>query len=316
LKGSPELQFDTGTPPVRFDTGTPSVRFDKGSPLGLQIDTGTPPVRFDKGSPDTSRTSIEESLRRLLPREELYNLAIEIYENLTRSKSWKDTKFEQGTEPPLNINPKAKNEKFSSITIIYGYPKVCKRIGIDNNSSHFNDLYVKILKEIVLQIYAYNLIDNSKFKKIVEVPMVYGVSKSEEEGITYINIFMKYLEKIEVTNLKEKWREWNEQIKTIFEYFARNGLYHLDSGYRNVYFTTEGKLAIIDFGEAKNDEPNNETIFEFGQPSGYPIVDVDLSNFTRWFNGEKTSDFGTYGGKRTMRKRKTMRKRRKRKTRK
>lgn len=265
------------------------------STLKLQIDTDE---SSGTESPyKSTEKSIENYLKDLLPSKKLYDYAIEIYTSLSIDNHWHDTDFvEDRNKIQININPREKNQNFSSINIVFGDSIVCKKIGIRNDSPHFNELYAKILKEVVLQIYAENLTRNSR----VKVPEVYGVSKTEENGITFISIFMEFLEKIVI---KEKeLKKWARRIPRIFEKFAKRGLYHLDTAHRNVYFTTGKKLAIIDFGEAKNNEGYDETIFALGQPTGYPVMDErdepELEMFKKWMNGERTSEFGTYGGMR------------------
>jgi len=266
---------------------------------------------------ESPRKPIEYYLEDLLPTEQLYRYALKIYEKLNsgiwRYRNLWNGSFVKNKKNKIKISPKQKNQGFHSIEIIFGDLKVgdsnvsgvCKKIGINNDSPYFNELYAKILKEIVLQIYAEKLTYRHSYAK---VPKIYGVSKREKDGVTFISIFMEFLEKVEIDS--KEFGKWARRIPDILENFADHGLYHLDTAHRNVYFTTEGKLAIIDFGEAKNinNIPREERgfIFEEGQSTGYPVKPIsdettDEGMFENWINGRYTSNFGTYGGTRRKR---------------
>jgi hypothetical protein len=90
----------------------------------------------------------------------------------------------------------------------------------------------------------------------------------------HISFCMERLERMPKSSIYKFYKIWDPVIHTVFEYFAKNHLYHLDTGYRNMYITKDDgykKLAIIDFGEARIYDIHNDKNYATSQKTGYPI---------------------------------------------
>jgi hypothetical protein len=136
---------------------------------------------------------------------------------------------------------------------------------------------------------------------------------------------MEKINEIDIIPTKVFFSKWDKIIKSVFNWFERNNLFHNDTAHRNVYFTIfdkRKKLVIIDFGEAYSNVPYFSTIVQ-GKETGY-YRDQDFKHFKAWLNGKYPEEFnfdevqdrGMYGGFNAT-KRKGRKKRRKgRKTRK
>jgi len=139
------------------------------------------------------------------------------------------------------------------------------RSSIDDASAYADFLY-----EIILQEYAYQLANRLTR---VKIPKIFWVKKDEAR----VSFCMERLERIPKSSIYKFYKTWDPIIHKVFEYFAENHLYHLDTAYRNMYITSfDGykKLAIIDFGEARIYETHDDEIYTTSQKTGYPIRKV------------------------------------------
>ena len=205
---------------------------------------------------------------------------------------------------------------------------IIKSYTLFNNDEYSTTIYIQqyliVLREICLQIYANYLNKIRKLTRVeyginlVVIPQIYKVTKQA-------NKISNYMEKIDIIPTKVFFSKWDKIIKSVFNWFERNNLFHNDTAHRNVYFTIidkRKKLAIIDFGEAYSNVPYFSTIVQ-GKETGY-YRDQDFKHFKAWLNGKYPEEFnfdevqdrGMYGGFNAT-KRKGRKKRRKgRKTRK
>jgi len=131
-----------------------------------------------------------------------------------------------------------------------------------------------VIREIVTQLYGYYLNSIRTLipeENLVIIPKIYYVQRkgnipshqNEEKYLTY--------------------ETWNPIIQNLFSFFEKNKLYHHDTAHRNVFLSSDGKLAVIDFGEAYIEldgmQPQHKTGF---QPKGY-LKEQTNDNFDKWF---------------------------------
>ena len=196
------------------------------------------------------------------------------------------------------------------------------------NTTTYIQQYLIVLREICLQTYANYLNEIRKLTSVetginlVVIPQIYKVTKRENK----ISIYMRKINNIEIKQTQHVFSKWDKIIKSVFNWFEQNNLFHNDTAHRNVYFTIidkRKKLAIIDFGEAYSNVPSFSTIVQ-EKDTGY-YRDQDFKHFKAWLNGiypeefmfDEVQDRGMYGGLKTIKRRIKMIKGRKgRKTRK
>ena len=183
-------------------------------------------------------------------------------------------------------------------------------INKDINIDVYIQNFIIILREICLHYYAFYLnsirpITEEEHKigqKLTIVPKIYKIElTTKNSDYTCINIFMEYLEKEIIP--EERATEilsfdfWDLIIKANFSFFESNGLFHLDTAHRNVFFTlSEGKLnlAIIDYGESDL----IGLVSSLPQPSGYLKTTSDSNFFYKyWLKNKALSQFSNQTSK-------------------
>jgi hypothetical protein len=129
-----------------------------------------------------------------------------------------------------------------------------------------NDAYISciehILHEVIMQYLYFNIskiITYSEFSELIIIPELYKIKLTQNKDMFTVTIFMQYINeksKIKYTNADIKRKPlllifMIRMITETFTIFEKFGIYHLDTGHRNVFFITverRTKLAIIDFG--------------------------------------------------------------------
>ena len=164
------------------------------------------------------------------------------------------------------------------------------RSSIDDASAYADFLY-----EITLQEYAYQLIVNTITR--AKVPKIFYVKEYTDNKGKHISFCMERLERIPKSSIYKFYKTWDPVIHKVFEYFAENHLYHLDTAYRNMYITKDDrhkKLVIIDFGEARIYDSHDDEIYATSQKTGYPIRRISRSikrrGVTSWMYPESKKD--------------------------
>ena len=186
--------------------------------------------------------------------------------------------------------------------------------------------YLIVLREICLQIYAKYLNENrhltelERGQNLVVIPEIYKITKLENT----ISIYMEKIDNIKIKPTRLNFIKFDTIIKSVFNWFELNNLFHNDTAHRNVYFTSFYKnknkkllkLAIIDFGEAYLRVPGFSSVVQ-AKETGY-YKNQDLKHFFAWLNGRYPEEFlfdeaqqsGMYGGNKTIKRRSKMFKRR------
>jgi thiamine kinase-like enzyme len=80
--------------------------------------------------------------------------------------------------------------------------------------------------------------------------------------------------------LEPRFNKWNGITTQMFQYFKDHNLAHLDTNPNNVFFTTDGKLAIIDFGESIL--PDTEVNLRQAKPTGYLKTGNTMAEYNEW----------------------------------
>jgi hypothetical protein len=164
--------------------------------------------------------------------------------------------------------------------------------------------FVSILHEICLMYYASELNKHRHLfqeekdageQKLVVIPELYKIEMLEDNGVDCINIHMEKLEvKPKATmRLEPTFNKWNGIITQMFQYFRDHNLAHLDTNPNNVFLTTNGKLAIIDFGESIL--PDTEVNLRQAKPTGYLKTGNTMTGYNEWLQGRKTGFDGIEG---------------------
>ena len=166
--------------------------------------------------------------------------------------------------------------------------------------------FVSIVHEICLMYYAHELNNNRHLfqeekdageQKLVSIPEIYKIELLvQDDGMDCINIHMEKIEEKKpkaTMRLEPRFNKWNGIITQIFQYFRDHNLAHLDTNPNNVFFTTDGKLAIIDFGESIL--PDTEVNLRQAKPTGYLKTGNTMAGYNEWLQGRKTGFDGMEG---------------------
>jgi hypothetical protein len=166
--------------------------------------------------------------------------------------------------------------------------------------------FVSIVHEICLMYYAHELNKHRHLfqeekdageQKLVVIPEIYKIELLvQDDGTDCINIHMEKIEEKKpksTMRLEPKFNKWNGITTQIFQYFRDHNLAHLDTNPNNVFFTTDGKLAIIDFGESIL--PDTEVNLRQAKPTGYLKTGNTMAGYNEWLQGRKTGVDGIEG---------------------
>lgn len=166
--------------------------------------------------------------------------------------------------------------------------------------------FVSIVHEICLMYYAHELNKHRHLfqeekdageQKLVVIPEIYKIELLvQDDGTDCINIHMEKIEEKKpkaTMRLEPKFNKWNGIITQMFQYFRDHNLAHLDTNSNNVFFTTDGKLAIIDFGESIL--PDTEVNLRQAKPTGYLKTGNTMAGYNEWLQGRKTGVDGIEG---------------------
>jgi len=168
-------------------------------------------------------------------------------------------------------------EYMKTIIDLVSLKLITKTFILNKTCGSYNIAFFTVLYEIVSQQYAYEIIENDSRLYWVKIPKIYEVRYNREESteIGEIVIVMEYLPKVIDTTL---WYDeiWMERVHLLFDFFEKNGLFHLDSAHRNLYFTenvksNDFKLALIDFGQSQITHYKDMSNYYSSQPTGYPM---------------------------------------------
>ena len=166
--------------------------------------------------------------------------------------------------------------------------------------------FVSIVHEICLMYYAHELNKHRHLfkeekdageQKLVVIPEIYKIELLvQDDGTDCINIHMEKIEEKKpkaAMRLEPRFNKWNGITTQIFQYFRDHNLAHLDTNPNNVFFTTDGKLAIIDFGESIL--PDTEVNLRQAKPTGYLKTGNTMAGYNEWLQGRKTGFDGMEG---------------------
>ena len=166
--------------------------------------------------------------------------------------------------------------------------------------------FVSILHEICLMYYAHELNKHRHLfqeekdageHKLVVIPEIFKIELLvQDNGMDCINIHMEKIEEKKpkaAMRLEPRFNKWNGITTQIFQYFRDHNLAHLDTNPNNVFFTTDGKLAIIDFGESIL--PDTEVNLRQAKPTGYLKTENTMVGYNEWLQGRKTGFDGMEG---------------------
>lgn len=166
--------------------------------------------------------------------------------------------------------------------------------------------FVSIVHEICLTYYAHELNKHRRLfqeekdageQKLVVIPEIYKIELLvQDDGTDCINIHMEKIEEKKpkaAMRLEPRFNKWNGIITQMFQYFRDHNLAHLDTNPNNVFFTTDGKLAIIDFGESIL--PDTEVNLRQAKPTGYLKTGNTMAGYNEWLQGRKTGVDGMEG---------------------
>ena len=144
-----------------------------------------------------------------------------------------------------NISKKLYNNIKNKVYIIKNGKYLIKKYIFYNNYC-----IVSIIREIILQIYAFILL--KKFKKYIIIPKIYEVKLIKHNNLTYIFLIMKYINienKIERSLKIKKSLELYFKIKYFLDYLEKNKLYHNDTHNQNLIILKK-KIILLDFGKS------------------------------------------------------------------
>jgi hypothetical protein len=166
--------------------------------------------------------------------------------------------------------------------------------------------FVSIVHEICLMYYAHELNKHRHLfqeekdageQKLVIIPEIFKIELLvQDNGMDCINIHMEKIEEKKpkaAMRLEPRFNKWNGITTQMFQYFRDHNLAHLDTNPNNVFFTTDGKLAIIDFGESIL--PDTEVNLRQAKPTGYLKTGNTMAEYNEWLQGRKTGFDGMEG---------------------
>jgi hypothetical protein len=179
---------------------------------------------------------------------------------------------------------------------------IFKKFKLFKQNDEVDIIYIQqlmlVIREIVMQLYGYYLNSNRVLdadehgKNLVIIPKIYYV---ERKG----NFIFVCMENIPIhPTEKLTFEKWGPIIKSVFDCFETNNLYHHDTAHRNIFLSTSGKLAVIDFGEAYVEYDNMDSMNKTeSQPNGY-FKDQTKETFTNWIEArnENHKEHEIYGG--------------------
>jgi hypothetical protein len=201
---------------------------------------------------------------------------------------------------------KGKGKTYSITANAYnnGPTEFTKQTCLSMSNSDYVKGFVSILHEICLMYYASELNKHRHLfqeekdageQKLVVIPELYKIEILRDDGMECINIHMEKLEVKQkaTTRLEPTFNKWNGITTQIFQYFRHHNLAHLDTNPNNVFLTTNGKLAIIDFGESIL--PDTEVNLRQAKPTGYLKTGNTMAGYNEWLRGRKTGFDGMEG---------------------
>jgi hypothetical protein len=173
-----------------------------------------------------------------------------------------------------------------------------------------NDAYISciehILHEVIMQYLYFNIskiITYSEFSELIIIPELYKIKLTQNKDMFTVTIFMQYINeksKIKYTNADIKRKPlllifMIRMITETFTIFEKFGIYHLDTGHRNVFFITverRTKLAIIDFGTSiVEGEQRLPTMDGFPKKLISKNTDLQQKIFQLWEHTDNKNDY-------------------------
>lgn len=143
-----------------------------------------------------------------------------------------------------------------------------------------------VIREIVMQLYGYYLnsirplteTETTVDTNLVIIPKIYYVQRKGD----FIFVCMENIPSLQNEAEYLTYEKWNPIIQSVFRWFESQQLYHHDTAHRNVFLSSSGKLAVIDFGEAYVELPHMKQEHKTGfQPKGY-LKTQTKDDFKRW----------------------------------
>lgn len=163
-----------------------------------------------------------------------------------------------------NITKKIYKCVKDKVSIIKSGKYIIKKYKFINNYNNY--CIVSIIREIILQIYAFLLCKN--LKNII-IPKIYKIEYKENKySETEICLIMKYINlENKITNSLKITKSIMiyKIIKNILDYFENNKLYHNDTHNQNLIIL-KNKIVLLDFGKS--------TLYDLFSPSinGFPKI--------------------------------------------
>lgn len=147
-----------------------------------------------------------------------------------------------------HISKKLYNNIKDEVHIIKNGKYLIKKYVFFNNYNNY--CIVSIIREIILQIYAFIL--SKRIKKYVIVPKIYKVKLIKHNNLTNIFLVMKYInieDKIERSLKIKRSVKLYIKIKYFLDYLEKNKLFHNDTHNQNLIILKK-KIVLLDFGKS------------------------------------------------------------------